>query len=118
MTIPNEINNLDYQEDQNVSFQNASREGPSAPPKTIMVCDLESLSGFVKDLKNCDQNFMIKTTGRWIKVFANSLDNKYKIVEFLKDKPKETKVFADSLDIKYKIVQFLKDKYEFLSFLT
>lgn len=81
--IPDETNNLDNQDDQNLPLQNSPREGTTAPPKPIMVCNLESISDFVKDLEKCDQKLTTKVVGKWTKVLADSHDNKSKIIEFL-----------------------------------
>lgn len=60
---------------------------PTSKPKTILVLEIDNKTDNTKKPANeCNKIFIAKMAGRWAKLFAESIEIKIEIIDYLKDK--------------------------------
>lgn len=89
MSINSEIDetkNTPDLDSQNLSLQNISKQGATRAPRPIVIERPEKLTEVIKKIADdCDKKFYIKTTRSWMKLLADSLQIKQKIIDYLKN---------------------------------
>lgn len=92
--------NVPAQQTENMSLHDAPKEGVTRTPRPIVVeMPINLAETIKKTADNCNNNFYVKTTENWMKLFADSLEIKQKLIDCLNSKQFKFYVTLDTIPL-------------------